>query len=170
MEAFDLKEGLRPFVAKVIHSGSPVSFSGGNKSALLKWLVNMNNRQPNKLILNDDAARKYPLIWLSETWLQQKNVPGWRFNNCEFYISTNSTVAKTNENRVPEFAILYEITNGFLSQLRRSGLKVVPDSISIEERPNFNENEQNKTIDVWDTLILTVDLIAYTNCFKHLKN
>lgn len=166
MDSFDLTEALRPTAAKVIYNALPVAYDYGDEDALLKWLVNMNGRQADKILLKRKNTRKYPLIWMTQSWTGAKNVPGWRFNGCEFYISVDTTVAKTNANRVPEFEILFQIANSFIQQLKLARLKVVEDSIEFEKRPNFSEgaNKKNKTIDVWDTLILRVDLIAYTNC------
>ncbi len=167
---FSLSSGLTCAAAEVIHEGEPVAYSWGNEAALHQWIESMNKKQINKA-LGLPGAKKYPLIWLVEGWKAKQDLSGYKFTKVVFYISVNSKVDTLNENRVPNFDEIYKVANDFVSKLRLV-LKIAEKSIGYEEKANFSVKKGNDgkalTIDVWDTLIVEMDLIVNTNCLKKL--
>jgi len=168
---FDLDNALKPTAEKVMHNSKPVAYSWGNEDALHKWIEAMNKRQLAKS-LGIDKSIKYPLIWLVEGWKAKENIPGIKFEKVTFYISCNSTVAALNEDRVPNFDLLYKVANEFIKELRFV-IKISEESITYEKKSNFStvssrQDKKSITSDVWDTLIVQMDLIANTNCLKKL--
>jgi len=162
---FSLNDALIPFAKKVIHNGKHVEYSWGNEDALLKWIENQNQKQISRQ-LGLSETNKYPLIWLVEGWKAKENVPGIKFDKVSIYISCNSSVEALNENRVPNFETLYQIANDFIKQLKTGGFKIAENSTEYTERANFGKGSKTETIDIWDTLILELDLIAYTKNMK----
>lgn len=162
---FSLNDALIPFAKKVVHNGKPVEYSWGNEDALLKWIENQNQKQISRQ-LGIAQTNKYPLIWLVEGWKAKENIPGIKFDKVSFYISCNSSVEALNENRVPNFETLYQIANDFIKQLKIGGFKIAENSTEYTERSNFGKGSKTETIDIWDTLILELDLIAYTKNMK----
>lgn len=171
IKLFDLDNALKPTAEKVMHNSKPVAYSWGNEDALHKWIEAMNKRQLAKS-LGIDKSIKYPLIWLVEGWKAKENIPGIKFEKVTFYISCNSTVAALNEERVPNFDLLYKVANDFIKELRFV-IKISEESIIYEKKSNFStvssrQDKKSITSDVWDTLIVQMDLIANTNCLKKL--
>lgn len=171
---FSLNTELKPIALKVLHNDKPVSYSWGDVDALHKWIEVMNKKQINASI-GIDGSRKYPLIWLDEIWVAKENIPGINFTNVNIYISVNSKIDTSNENRVPNFDINYKIANDFIYEIEKiASLK--ENSKKYFERANFstksNNSESNTgsfTSDIWDTLILSLEFTIIpkgTNCFK----
>lgn len=168
---FDLDTALKPTATKVKHNNVPVAYSWGNEDALHKWIEAMNKKQLAKS-LGIEGTTKYPLIWLVEGWKGKKHTPGMKFEKVTFYISCNSKVESLNEDRTGNFDLLYKVANDFIKELKFV-IKIAEDSISYEKKSNFStvssrEAKKSITSDVWDTLIVQMDLIANTNCLKKL--
>jgi hypothetical protein len=165
---FSLTTALKPTAEKVLHNNMPVAYSWGNEDALHKWIENQNKKQVERS-LGIASSNKYPLIWLVEGWEAKQNVPGIKFEKVTFYISCNSKLETLNENRVPNFELLYAVANNFTKEIKKV-LKIAEGSISYSERANFSTkdrvNDKTYTSDVWDTLIVKMDLIINTNCLK----
>lgn len=171
IKLFDLDSALKSTALKVKHENKSVAYSWGNEDALHKWIEAMNKRQLAKS-LGIDNTIKYPLIWLVEGWKAKENVPGVKFEKVTFYISCNSKVEALNEDRVPNFDLLYKVANDFIKELRFV-IKISEGTISYEKKANFSTvssraDKKSITSDVWDTLIVQMDLIANTNCLKKL--
>ncbi len=168
---FSLDTALIQVATKVIHENEPVAYSWGSEAALHQWIEYMNKKQINKS-LGITGSKKYPLIWLVEGWKAKKNIPGWKFDKVAFYIAYNSKIEIISEKRVPNFEILYKAGNDFINQLKLSGLKIAENSIEYSQKGNFSvkKGKDGKTIsyDVWDALIVEMELIANTNCLKKL--
>ena len=171
---FSLNTALKPTALKVMHDDKPVSYSWGNIDALHKWIEAMNKKQINAS-LGIEESKKYPLIWLAEDWLAKRIGPGIKFTNVNFYLSHNSKVESLNENRIPNFELLYSIGNDFIEELKKIAF-IEENTISYFERASFNTTVANSTekssysSDIWDTLILSLELTinnnSPNNCFK----
>lgn len=165
---FSLNTALIPIAKKVLDDTKPVSYSWGNIDALHKWIEDMNKKQVHKS-LGIDGGRKYPLIWLAEGWVAKEYFSGVKFTNVNFYISSNSKIESLNENRVPNFENLYKVANDFIKELNQYG-RIEENNISYKERASFNtvvaDSNEKKSItsDIWDTLIVSLDLAVYSDC------
>lgn len=159
---FSLPEALVKTAGKVIHNANPVAYSWGNSNALDKWLIAMNQKQIEKA-LGISGKVKYPLIWLVDEWESQEALGGYEFENTTFWISCNSDVSTLNENR--DFTIQYKVANDFINQLK---LTTTVRNISWSEKSNVTTNKQSKQCDIWDSVILTLDLTINKNCMKKL--
>jgi hypothetical protein len=102
---FSLNTALKKPISNVKDNGQSVSYSWGDVDALLKWIEAMNKKAVERS-LGISEGKKYPLIWLTDSWKAEENVPGFKFKKVTFYIASNSTVDALNENRVPNFEIL----------------------------------------------------------------
>lgn len=160
---FSLNTSLIPIVNKVLQNNEPVAYSWGNVDALHNWIEAMNKKQIEKS-LGMLGAKKYPLIWLVEGWKGSENNMFIDFDKVVFYISENSKIGTLNENRVPNFESLYAVANEFIKQLKRNSVVIKTNSIEYSEKANFSTNKKTETSDVWDTLILTIDLSLNTRC------
>lgn len=145
-----------------------VAFGYGNQDALMKWLENKNKSSINKF-LNIPNSKKYPLIWLVEGWEGVNVVSGIEYRNITFHFSVNSNIPALNEDRKPQFEVLFEVANKFIEQLKFSGIKVLPN-LEFTKRANFLVSQNENTIDVWDTVVLRTELLLNTNCIKRIIN
>lgn len=171
MSIFSLNTGLVNVASEVTYNNSEVAYSWGNTDALMKWIEAINKKQIEKS-LGLSNATKYPLIWLVEGWKGKLQAGGINFSNVIFHLAVNSNVESLNENRVPGFNILYSIANDFIQKMRWYSLRIPKETIGYTERSNFSvtkgQNKESYTIDIWDTLILEMDINVNTNCIKKL--
>lgn len=162
---FSLPKALIKTAEKVFHNEVQVAYSWGNVDALNKWIVSMNNKQIDSILGINNAKVKYPLIWLVEG-SQGSQVPwGFKFEKVTFWISCNSDVSKLNENR--DFSIQYKVANDFISKLK---LVATIDDKSIKwlEKSNVSTNKESQQADIWDSVILTMDIVINKNCTQKL--
>lgn len=162
---FSLNTALISTAGKVLHNEKPISYSWGNIDALHKWITSMNEKQIAQH-LGVAGAEKYPLIWLVEGWKGKNNPPFIDFEKVTFYIACNSKVEGTNESRIPNFDLLYTVANDFIKQLKVN--ITVKQTESFTERANFSTSKGTVSSDVWDTLIVEMDLSINKNCLNKL--
>lgn len=160
---FSLSTALIKTAGKVIHNEKPVAYSWGNSNALDKWLIAMDKKQI-EAVLGINGKLKYPLIWLVDDWKSEEALSGFEFPNVTFWISCNSDVSTLNENR--DFSVQYKVANDFIDRLKLSGLTV--RNIGWEEKSNVTTNKKSQQVDIWDSVILTMDLTININCMKKL--
>lgn len=164
----DLDYLLEHVVSGINCDNENVAFSYGNQDALMKWLENKNKSSINKF-LNIPNSKKYPLIWLVEGWEGVNVVSGIEYRNITFHFSVNSNIPALNEDRKPQFEMLFDVANKFIEQLKFSGIKVLPN-LEFTKRANFLVSQNENTIDVWDTVVLRTELLLNTNCIKRIIN
>lgn len=163
---FSLNPLLKKPFAAVIHNGEPVSYSYGNLDALHKWIAAMNNKQVESS-LGMPGSKKYPLIWLVEGWECKEVVGGLLFEKVVFHVACNSTIPALTEDRKPNFDLLYSVSNDMIDALRLH-LRIQDKSIKYTERANLSTATGTHTSDVWDTLIVSMNLFINPNCLKKL--
>lgn len=161
---FSLPPSLIKTTQKVLHNNKQVAYSWGNTDALNKWIEAMNKKQVDS-ILGIEGKTKYPLIWLVEGWNSSEVVTGYKFEKVNFWISCNSDVSTLNENR--DFSIQYKVANDFIEKLKLVA-RIGENSIRWSEQSNVSTNKESKQSDIWDSVILTVDIIINKNCTKKL--
>lgn len=165
----DLYYGLVNTAKSVTYNGMPVAYDGGNIEALMKWIEATNKNQIEKA-LGIKEVPKYPLIWLVEGWKMVEATGGYDYKKVAFHIAVNSAVETLNRNRKPNFEIVYEVAEKFIEQMKFRGIKISPN-IELTTRSNFHvSNRESHTIDVWDTLIVQMDIFINKNCLCRLKN
>lgn len=160
---FSLPTALIKTASRVIHNIKPVAYSWGNSNALDKWLIAMDKKQI-EAVLGISGKLKYPLIWLVDDWKSEEALAGYEFPNTTFWISCNSDVSTLNENR--DFSVQYKVVNDFIDHLKLTGVTV--RNIKWEEKSNVTTNKKSQQVDIWDSVILTIDLTINTNCMKKL--
>lgn len=164
---FDLDYGLEDTAKSVLYNETPVAYGYGDVDALMKWIEATNKNQTEKA-LGIKEVPKYPLIWLVEGWEGIKVVSGFEMRKVIFHIAVNSNIPDLNENRKPQFNILYQVANDFIDQMQYRGVKVLPN-LKYTKRANFSVTKrESHTIDIWDTLIIQTELLINTNCIKKL--
>lgn len=161
---FSLPLALKKSATNVQHDGKSVAYSWGNSDMLNKWIQSMNNKQIES-VLGIEGKTKYPLIWLVEGFKGSEVVAQYQFSNLTFWISVNSDVSKLNENR--DFSIQYKVANDFINQLKLVAT-IGEYSITWDEKSNVTTNRGSKQTDIWDSVILTLDLRVNKNCLKKL--
>lgn len=160
---FSLSTALIKTAGRVLNNTKPVAYSWGNPNALDKWLLAMNQKQIES-ILGISGKVKYPLIWLVDDWKSEEALNGFEFPNTTIWISCNSDVSTLNENR--DFSIQYKVANDFIQELKYTGITV--RNVQWEEKSNVTVAGKSKQSDIWDSVILTVDLTISTSCMKKL--
>lgn len=160
---FSLSTALIKTAGRVLNNSIPVAYSWGNPNALDKWLLAMNQKQIES-ILGISGKVKYPLIWLVDDWKSEEALNGFEFPNTTIWISCNSDVSTLNENR--DFSIQYKVANDFIQELKYTGITV--RNVQWEEKSNVTVSGKSKQSDIWDSVILTVDLTISTSCMKKL--
>lgn len=161
---FSLPNALIKTAKMVSHNEKQVAYSWGNTNALNKWIEAMNKKQVDS-ILGIEGKTKYPLIWLVEGWESSEIISGYKFERVVFWISCNSDVSTLNENR--DFSIQYKVANDFIEKLKLTA-RIGENSIRWSEQSNVSTNKESKQSDIWDSVILTVDIIINENCTKKL--
>lgn len=162
---FSLPKALIKTAEKVLHNEKQVAYSWGNVDALNKWIVSMNKKQIDTFLGINNAKIKYPLIWLVEGWQSSEVVNGYMFEKVTFWISCNSDVSTLNENR--DFSIQYKVANDFISKLKLVAT-IGDKSIKWLEKSNVSVNKESQQADIWDSVILTMDIIVNKNCTQKL--
>lgn len=167
---FSLNTALRMPADTLMYEGSQVAYSYGNVNALNKWIDAMNKKQLTNVLgipTDDKFTKKYPLIWLTDEWVANKITPGYQYTNVNFYIACNTTVNQLSEQREPNFELLYKVANEWIKKLKPF-VKIADESIRYYERANLYTSDQSHTIDYWDAIVLSMDIVAYTNCLKKM--
>jgi hypothetical protein len=160
---FSLPPALIKTAEKVLHNNKQVAYSWGNTDALNKWIISMDKKQIDA-ILGLNGKIKYPLIWLVEGWQSSEVIGGYKFK-ATFWISCNSDVSTLNENR--NFSIQYKVANDFIEKLKLTA-RIGDDSIKWTEQSNVSTNKESKQSDIWDSVIMTLDIIINKNCISKL--
>ena len=161
---FSLPPALIKTTDKVIYNEKPVAYSWGNIDALNKWLISQNQNQIEKA-LDIDPKRKYPLMWLVEGWQCNEVGPALKFEKVTFWISYNSKVETLNENR--DFTIQYKVANELIKKLELV-FHIAKDSLKWSEKTNVSVSNESAQADIWDSVILTLDLMINKNCTRKL--
>lgn len=161
---FSLSNALIKSIEKVTHNELPVAYSWGNTDALNKWIDAMNKKQVEN-ILGLSTKKKYPLIWLVDNWKSTEIIAGYEFKKVTFWISCNSEISTLNENR--DFSIQYKIANELIEKLKLA-VRISDDSIEWSEKSNVSTGKESKQSDIWDSVILTLDIIIYKHSIKKL--
>lgn len=161
---FSLPKSLIKTVEKVQHNEKPVAYSWGDTEALDKWIVSMDKKQIES-ILGVSGSVKYPLIWLVDSWTSSEDVAGYRFKKVTFWISSNSQTSTLNENR--DFTTQYQVANDLIEKIKLN-FTIGKDSITWSEKSNVSVSKKSQQSDIWDSVILTMDLVVYKNCLKKL--
>lgn len=168
---FSLPKALTKTVEKVQHNSKSVAFSWGNTDALNKWIISMDKKKIDA-VLGLSEKTKYPLIWLVDNWIAEEVPAGYKFKKVSFWISSNSKIETLNENR--DFTTQYEVANKLIETLKLN-FRISKDSISWTEKSNVStqkkstESEKKSSqCDIWDSVILTLDLVVYKNCLSKL--
>ena len=161
---FSLPKALIKTVEKIQHNEKSVAYSWGDTEALDKWIISMDKKQIES-ILGVSGSVKYPLVWLVDNWISEEVPAGYKFKKVTFWISSNSETSTLNENR--DFTVQYKVANELIEKLKLN-FTIGKDSISWLEKSNVSTNKKSQQCDIWDSVILTMDLVVYKNCLKKL--
>lgn len=152
-------------IPEVLLHGSNVTvkpfFSWGDKLALDKYIKGYQ-------------SNCYPLIWM----LPSKETEDRRANTittrCVFILATLETnVELYNAER---YVNSYDNTLNPLNEYVKQSLDlsattriVNPKEIEQFKRPNYSDEEDNGTIDLWDAIRLEIEVEFNDNCFKQIR-
>lgn len=163
---FSLNTGLKNPMSNITDNGKPISYSWGDIDALHKW-IEAQNKKASERAIGISNTKKYPLIWLTDSWRAEETVPGLLFKKVTFYIAKNSKVETLNENRIPNFENLYQVGNDMIKELKK-WVKISQNSINYYEKANLSVKNQAHATDIWDAIVIEMDIIINTNCIKKL--
>jgi hypothetical protein len=128
-----------------------------------------------KLIKEFDKESKsiYPLIYQTSNKSDQDTINKSCDTTLIFIIACrNLQTDLLNENRwaMSYKKILYPVVENIVKCFQSSGIYIWNELYSIEEFPNYGENEQNKTTDVWDALLFTTTItIQGDRCINTIR-
>ena len=135
-------------------------FSWGDKLALDKYIKGYK-------------SNCYPLIWLLPSEEKEDRRANTITRRCVFIIATLETnVELYNAER---YVGSYDNTLNPLAEYVKESLDkgsntrlVDPKDVKQFKQPNYSDEEDNGTIDLWDAIRLEMDVEFNSNCFKPL--
>jgi hypothetical protein len=176
--ADDLERVLRYIISKTDFSNicdKPVNYHWGNQQELNRYLIRKGENIQSENSIKEPAEEKkykYPLIWLVLPNTGTKYEADWIIHRkTRLVISKNTKSDLLNDVRWNiSFDLLTNIANTLLNKIEGVYMQIYKTTgnipqVSITKYPNYSTNEkENKTIDIWDALVIDLDLIVKTNC------
>lgn len=125
-----------------------VDFSFGDEKELASYLLSKK-------------GKCYPLIWMVYPVLEKHSIKKVEIEDVSFILAVNSNDYYSNKER---FAtnyknILIPLYDNFIELLERSNIVNLAKQKRISKYPNYSNSEfseENKTIEIWDALKVTI--------------
>lgn len=144
-------------------AGFKTVYKWGNEKHLIKQLSLFSKE--NKSI--------YPLIYQISNTSEQDNLRNSCKTDLVFILACrNIEVDLTNEQRwaMSYENVLYPVVMNIEKCFNRAGIYNWSGVYTIEEFPNYGENNENKTIDIWDALLFKTSITIDGNrCINKIK-
>jgi hypothetical protein len=139
-------------------------YKWGNEKHLIKLLKEFDKE--NKSI--------YPLIYQTSNQSVQDVIRNSCTTDLVFILACrNLETDLLNENRwaMSYKNILYPLVENIEKCFHRAGIYTWDGIFTIQEFPNYGENEQNKTTDIWDALLFSTSITIRgdKSCIKTIK-
>lgn len=137
-------------------------YKWGNEKHLIKQLA----------LFSKESKSIYPLIYQTSNFSTQDNIRNSCSTDLVFILACrNLEVDLTNEQRwaLSYDKILYPLVSNIEKCFNRAGIYRWDGIYTIEEFPNYGENNENKTIDIWDALLFKTTITINDTCVKTIK-
>lgn len=116
-------------------------------------------------------SQPYPLIWMMEG-LEKHDLKGYVSKDARFIIATRELkVERLNDVRLRESfdKVLNPLLDRLVEGFRKSQTTDLNLDIQVSKYPNYSEKEKNKTIDLWDAIVLDCTIRANNKCQNTIK-
>lgn len=148
---------------------SGVQYHWGDSYELQKYLrVGKGMEQMNSF---GGDYKQYPLIWLVKPFMTAKLPDGkhYRVNRMRLLFSLNNqNMSELNTEREKSFDVLVPLANDLLKFFTKSSIAYFPDrrnpEFSFDRVPNYSVQNKSGAVDIWDALVLEMDLIVNSLC------
>lgn len=148
----------------ILHS---VKFGSGDDKELMSYIIAHN-------------TKVYPLIWLITPFNEIHVNKLVKLNKVSFILAVPNKDVYLNKERFRTTYknVLIPLYNNFIECLRKSNIVNLAQEIEVIKYPNYSNeklpgnretlvtSEQNKTIDIWDAIKVTISCSVNDNCFR----
>lgn len=137
-------------------------YKWGNEAHLIKLLT----------LFAKESKSIYPLIYQTSNFSTQDNIRNSASTDLVFILACrNLETDLLNENRwaMSYGNILYPLVSNIEKCFNRAGIYNWNGIYTVEEFPNYGENNQNKTIDIWDALLFKTTITINDTCINKIK-
>lgn len=157
-----LVDGYNPELAE--SNGFKPVFKWGNEKHLIKQIKEFDK----------ESRSIYPLIYQTSNRSEQDVIRNSCTTELVFILACrNLETDLMNENRwaMSYKNILYPLVKNIETCFNRAGIYVWDGIYTVQEFPNYGENDQNKTTDIWDALLFTTSITIQGNksCINTIK-
>ncbi len=173
-----------PPVEKVIEyaieqSNAGIQFGYGNQFELHNYLtVGKSKEQGNAIIeAGKTDFKQYPLIWFVPAKVTSLGEPEkFRIPNATLIFAINNPHLDwlNPERESKSFSKLYPLINNLFDFFRKNRYVTFEDQqnpiYSFQKVPNYSHVDQNKTIDIWDAIVIEANLKIDINCLNLKQN
>lgn len=116
-------------------------------------------------------SQPYPIIFLltgkEKSVFKYENEYQEINRNCRFILATRELdVSLINSQRTSYVNVLNPLLEEFLELLDSSNISRMPNGFEQEKVPNYNQGGENGQIDIWDAIVLDVELVINSNCLN----
>jgi len=178
--ADDLERVLGYLISKMDFSKvteNQINYHWGDQTELNRYLILKGENIAVKNALkgqNEQLELKYPLIWLVLPNTGVKAEADWVIHRgTRLVIAKNTRTDVLNATRWNvSFSLLSGIANILLNKLNGKFTQVYQSNqipqVKVTKYPLYSVNgKDNITIDVWDALVLDIDIIVKTDCITN---
>src|SRR5690606_37309172 len=165
----------------VLKSNPTIQYGYGNQYELLNYItVGKSKEQQNSIIdeENPNEFVQYPLVWFVPSRVYSLGEPEkFRVPNAKIIIAINNPHLDwlNPEREINSFSKLYPLVNSLLDFFHKNRYVTFENQLnpvySFEKAPNYSHVDgKNKTIDVWDAIVIEANLKFDINCLKLKQN
>lgn len=111
--------------------------------------------------------RPYPLIWLVYPYVEEQKKNYVFIDKMSIVLATNTIPELLNDARleITYKGILIPLLENIQRVFMKSNIVFVKDeSYKVTKFPNYGENDQHLSTDIWDALKVTFDIQISNNC------
>lgn len=174
-----------PAIEKVIeyaaYKANPsVQYGYGNHFELLNYLTVGKSKEQGNSIINEngqDDFIQYPLKWFVPSKVYSLGEPEkFRIPNATIVLAINNPHLDwlNPERESKSFSKLYPVANNFFEFLKKNRYVTFEDQTkpiyNFQKFPNYSHVDKNKTIDIWDAIVIEANLKFDINCLKLNEN
>jgi len=153
-QAFDLLPEIQGFKPR---------YESGNDIHLNKYLKEMA----------DSSKSPYPLIYQVSNKDEGNNIDSTTKSRLVFVLATRekkTELLNSNRLKMSFKNVLIPLCENMFTLFNKAGIFIWDGTYTVEKFYNYGDGENNKTIDIWDALRLTIDLGINENCInKNIK-
>lgn len=160
-------------IRDIINQFNPVIINGISKQPYFSW---GKKEELNRFIIgyNNQDEQPYPLIWLLPSPDKHNILSGYCEKDVSLVIATLET--RKDLYNAERYTISYDnvlnpLCNTIIEAFQSASTTRIidPSSISIYKEPNYTDQEQSATIDLWDAIRIDLKIEFNNNCLNAIK-